>query len=280
MLSTTVRRGARRAKTAGRRAARSGFLRVLARAGFAARGVLYILIGWIALQIAFGHAGRPADSSGALQTVRSTSVGSLALWLLAIGFIGLALWRLAQAVYGGPGPGERKPSARVLALAKAALYGILAFVTLRYAVGSAAPKSSDRQSTDLTASLMRHPGGPAVVVIAGLILIAGGCYLIWTAWRKTFLRDLVTARMSRRQRRVATWFGEAGGIARGLVFAAAGAFLVAAGAEHSPGRAKGVDSTLRAFAHTPAGPWLLALVAVGLILFGVYSCLEARWRRI
>jgi hypothetical protein len=255
-------------------------MKMLARAGFAARGTLYILIGWLAIQIAFGSSGGPADSKGALLTVGSTALGSALLWLLGIALAGLALWRLAQVFYGAPGPGGQKTSARALALAKTALYGFLAFSTLRYAIGSGAPKSTDRQSVDLTATVMRHPGGQILVVIAGLVLVAAGAFLIWTAWRRKFLQDLETGRMTARQRRLATWLGEAGGVARGVVFAAAGIFLIVAGVEHQAGKAKGVDSTLRSFAHTPLGPWLLVVVAVGLVIFGSYSWLEARWRRV
>jgi hypothetical protein len=278
MLTGTTRRGGRRARMTARQAARSGWLRSLARAGFAARGVMYILIGWIALQVAFGHVGRPADNSGALETVRSSTIGSVILWLLGIGFIGLALWRLAQAAFGGPD--ARNPGARLLALAKTVLYGFLAFVTLRYAVESGAPKSTNKQAVDLTAKLLRHPGGQVAVVVCGIVLIVGGLYLIHIAWRRAFLRDLETGRMTAPQRRLAIWFGEFGGISRGIVFAAAGVFLAVAGARHKPGKAKGIDATLRSFAHTPLGPWLLAAVAAGLVLFGVYSWFEARWRRV
>jgi hypothetical protein len=74
--------------------------------------------------------------------------------------------------------------------------------------------------------------------------------------------------------------GQIGGIARGVVFAAVGAFLILAGAKAQPGQAKGVDATLRAFAQTPVGPWLLVVVAVGLVTFGLYSCCEARRRKV
>jgi len=273
-------RSARSARYAGRRGARSRYLGWLARAGFAARGVLYVIIGCVAIGIAFGHSRNQADSAGAVRVVAAAPVGLIALWLLAAGFIGLALWRLAEAAYGGPGPGEYKRGSRLAALGKAVVYGVLAFTVVKYAIGAGAPKSSNQQSTDLTASILHHPGGKAVVVAAGLAFIVGGAYLVYSSWRRDFLKQLSLAGTSRRTRRVVIWLGQVGGIARGVVFAAVGVFLVVAGVKAQPGQAKGIDATLRAFAQTPLGPWLLVVIAAGLVTFGLYSWCEARWRKV
>ena len=280
-MATRLARGrGRSARYAGRRAARSRYLGWLARAGFAARGVLYVIIGCVAIGIAFGHSRSQADSAGAVRVVAATPVGLIALWLLAAGFIGLALWRLAEAAYGGPGPGEHKPGSRLAALGKAVVYGVLAFTVLKYAIGAGAPKSSDQQSTDLTASILHHPGGQAVVVVVGIALIVSGAYLAYSSWRRDFLKQLNLTGASQRARRIVRWLGQVGGIARGVVFAAVGVFLVVAGVKAQPGQAKGIDATLRAFAQTPLGPWLLVVVAAGLLTFGLYSWCEARWRRV
>jgi hypothetical protein len=280
-VTTRLARGrGRSTRYSGRRAARSRYLGLLARAGFAARGVLYVIIGFIAIGIAFGHSHSQADSAGAVRVVAATPVGLIALWLLAAGFIGLALWRLAEAAYGGPGPAEHKPGSRLAALGKAVVYGVLAFTVVKYAIGAGAPKSSNQQSTDLTASLLHHPGGRAVVVVVGIALIVSGAYLAYSSWRRDFLEQLSLAGTSRRTRRVVIRLGQVGGIARGVVFAAVGAFLVIAGVKAQPGQAKGIDATLRAFAQTPLGPWLLVAIAAGLVTFGLYSCCEARWRKV
>jgi hypothetical protein len=280
-VTTRLARGrTRRARYAGRRAAGSRYLGLAARAGFAARGVLYVIIGCLALEMAFGHSGNQADSAGAVRLVAATSFGLVALWLLAAGFVGLALWRLSEAIYGGPGPGERKAGSRLAALGKAVVYGALAFTIVKYAIGAGAPKSSNQQSTDLTASVLHHPGGQVVVVAAGFALVVGGAYVAYTSWRRDFLKQLSMAGASQRARRVVRWLGQAGGIARGAVFAAVGVFLIVAGAKSQPDQAKGVDAALRAFAQTPLGPWLLVIVALGLVTFGLFSCCEARWRKV
>lgn len=277
---TARRRGGRNARYAGRRAANSQVLRFLARAGLAARGILYVIIGWIAVQVAFGHSGQQADRTGALHSISSTPVGGVLLWLLVIGFTGMALWQLSEALYGAPGSSGRTTSKRLSALARAVIYGAIAFGVLKYALGEGSPQSSDTQSVDLTATMLKHPGGQALVVVAGLAFIGGGLYLAYQAWRKEFRRDLELASMRTGARRVVEWLGEFGGIARGIVFVTIGIFLIVAAADAQPRQAKGIDSSLRALAATPLGPWLLVLVAIGLIMFGLFSCCEAKWIRL
>jgi hypothetical protein len=240
---------------------------------------MYVIVGWIALQIAFGRSRQQADRTGALHAIAATPVGGIALWLLVAGFIGLALWRLSEAAYGSPGRDGRKASSRLAALARAVIYGVIAYGILKYALGTGGPKSSDTESVDLTAKAMSHPGGRLVVIAVGLALVAGGLYLAYQAWKKRFLREMDLGRLRARARRAVEWLGEFGGIARGTVFVTAGVFALVAAARAQPQQAKGVDSALRALAATPLGPWLLVLVAAGLVMFGAFSCCQARWRR-
>lgn len=255
-------------------------MRWLARAGLAARGVMYIIIGWIAVEVAFNHSNRQADRTGALHTISATPVGGVLLWLLVIGFIGMALWRLSEALYGSPGSGGHKASKRLAALGRAIVYGFIAYGVLKYALGTGGPQSSNQQSVDLTATLLKYPGGQVLVVVIGLALIGGGIYLAYEAWKEKFRRDLELGQMRARTRRIVEFLGKFGGIARGTVFVTAGIFLVVAAVEAKPQQAKGIDSSLRALASTPLGPWLLVLVAIGLIMFGVFSCCQAKWRRL
>jgi Domain of Unknown Function (DUF1206) len=277
---TRLYSGRATARRTGRRAATSTPMRFLARAGFIARGIMYIVIGWIALLVAFGKTGQQADRTGALHELSGTPFGEVALWVLVIGFFGMAIWRLSEAIYGPAGAGGPDAKSRLASLAKAVLYGVIAWGVLEYAIGIGSPPSSNQQSVDLTATVMRHPGGRIAVVVIGLVLIGAGLYLGYQAWRERFVQTLQTSRMDRRARRIVEWLGRVGGIARGIVFVTAGIFLVVAAVRSQPGQAKGIDYALRALAATPLGPWLLVLVAIGLIMFGLFSCAEARWRRI
>jgi hypothetical protein len=160
-------------------------MRFLARAGFVARGIMYALIGWIALQIAFGNSSQQADKNGAVHTLNSTPVGAAGFWLLVVGFFGMALWRLSEAIYGAPGPGGREAKARLGALGRVVVYGVTGYGVLKYAIGAGAPQSSNKQSEDLTAALLRHQGGgQSLIVIIGLALIAAGLVLAYQYWKK------------------------------------------------------------------------------------------------
>ena len=281
MATWTARhRTSRAARSTGRRAANSTGMRWLARAGFAARGALYVIVGWIAIEVAFRRSSQQADRAGALHAISATPVGGVLLWLLVIGLAGMALWRLSEAMYGSPGSGGRKAGKRLAALGRAVIYTVVAFGALKYALGTGGPQSSDKQSVDLTATLLKYPGGQALVVLIGLAFIGGGVYLAYTAWREKFRKDLELGRMRARTRRIVEWLGKFGGMARGAVFLTAGIFLAVAAVEAKPQQAKGIDSSLRVLASTPLGPWLLVLVAIGLIMFGLFSCCQAKWQRL
>lgn len=280
MVARSAHRRRGQVRSAGRQAAGSRAMSVLARAGLAARGVMYGLIGVIAIQIALGTTHQQADRSGAVRLVAATPFGSAILWLLVIGFAGLTLWRLSEAAYGAPGPDGRKAGQRLINLGKAFIYGFITWGILKFALGLGAPASTNKQSRDLTATAFKHSGGRYAVAIAGIVIIGIGLYLAYQAYRARFLQDLRMGSASRRTRQVVTWLGKAGGIARGVVFVTIGIFLVVAAVDAKPGQAKGIDSALVTLAHTPLGPWLLGVVALGLVLFGIFSCCEARWRQV
>lgn len=270
-----------RIKATGRQVSSSTPFRMLARSGLAARGATYILIGFLATQIAFGKGGKDADRQGALQTVAKTPGGTVLLWLLAIGLAGMALWRLSEAVYGQAGPDGHTATKRLSSLGRAIFYAVVCSSTVAFIIGSGGPGSSDKKSKDLTAKAMHDiPGGRWLVLLVGLGFIAGGIGIAVQALRTKFEKKLNTHQMSPQVRKAVKAIGTVGLSTRALIYAAAGVFLAYAAITYDPGKAKGVDGTLRQFATTSAGPWLLVLIALGLIVFGIYSFCEARWRRI
>lgn len=280
MVARSARQRAADMRAAAKRSARSPLLAGLARAGLATRGVIYILIGVIAVEIATGSRGTQADNAGAVRLVAHNPAGSVLLWLLAIGFAGLTVWRLSEAAFGARGRDGRGAARRLASLFLALVYGAVTYSVLRYALGVGAPASSNSQSQDLTATAFRYTGGQAAVAIIGIVFMCGGVAIAYSAATRKFVKHLRLAATSATTRRIAEWLGQAGGVARGAVFCAVGTFLLVAALNRKPGQARGVDSALRSFAHTPLGPWLLIVIALGLVAFGLYSFCEARWRAV
>jgi|SRR5579871_322938 len=276
----SVKSANRGVRSSGRRAASSRWLLWLARGGFAARGLTYVLVGVLAVQIGLGAGGKEADRSGALHAIAAQPGGTAVLWLLAAGFAGLALWRFAEAAYGQAGPGGRTAGKRLASLAYGVFYAFVCAGVAGFVSGSGGPAPGNSQSRDLTARLMSHAGGRWLVLLIGLIVAGAGIAMAVGGVRRTFRKQLRLAQMSARTRTVVEAVGVVGTTARGIVFAVVGVFLVVAAITFDPGKAQGLDGALRKIATTPLGPWLLVAVALGLVIFGIYSWCEARWRKI
>ncbi|MGW2822895.1 DUF1206 domain-containing protein [Streptomyces sp. NPDC001443] len=279
-MDTTVRAHGGRGEA--ERVARGSVTEGAARAGLVARGVIYFLVGVLALRIAIGDGGHQADRGGALAEIADKPFGDVLLWALGVGVAGMAVWRLSEAVFGSVGPDGRKPRKRLLAVVRCVFYVSVAFSVLAFAAGAGGSGSGagDRQSKDVTARVLQLPAGQWLVGSAGAAIVVAGVWIGARAVMRSYRDKLKLGEMSRGARRLVDVTGVAGGAARGLVFAAAGASAVRAAVDFDPDRAKGLDDSLRAFAGTPLGPSLLGCVAAGLALFGVFSFALARWRRV
>ncbi|MFD9002485.1 DUF1206 domain-containing protein [Streptomyces sp. NPDC059582] len=279
-MDTTV--SARGGRNEAERVAKGSATEGAARAGLCARGVIYLLVGVLALQIALGDGQRQADRGGALAELADKPFGAVLLWILGIGVVGMALWRLPEAVFGSVGPDGRKARKRLLAVVRCVFYATVAYSVIAFAAGSGGDGSgsSDKQSKDVTARVLELPGGQWIVAVAGAGIVVAGVWIGARAVMRSYRDKLNLGEMPRWARRTVDVTGVGGGAARGLVFAAAGAFAIRAAIDYDPDRAKGLDDTLRSFAGTPLGPALLGCVAAGLALFGVFSFVLARWRRV
>jgi uncharacterized membrane protein len=266
-----------RASVSARRASNSPAARALARVGLTARGVIYILIGWLAVQVAIGHSSQQPNQQGALQLLARNTIGLVTLWLIGIGFIGYALWRLSEAAFGVAGEGYRA-GPRLKSLIRAVVYAFLAALTFKVIAGSAGNQTHKQQ--DLTASLMHHSGGRWLVGLVGLIIVIVGLVMVGEGIRRRFMKYLNTGAMSRRTRQIVERLGQIGTTARGVVFAIVGALIIDAAISFKPKKSGGLDQALLTLRHQPAGEFLLLVVAIGVLIFGVYGLCEARWRRV
>lgn len=278
-------RARRQAEQAVRGAVRNPWVERLARFGYAARGVVYAVIGLLAVQTAYSGRGsqdlaQQATPQGALQRIAEQS--RLLLVLVAIGLAGYALWRFVQA---GLDPENKGRDAKGLVtrgsmVASGIVYAGLAIAAARLASGHGGAGATEGGSQGFTADLMSKPFGRWLVALAGIAVIASGFYQLYDAWSKKFRKRLKLQEMSADEERLATRTGQAGLTARGIVFLVSGWFLIQAGLRFDPSQAQGLGGALETLARQPSGPWLLGLVALGLIAYGAYSFLQARYRRI
>ncbi len=249
---------------------------MFARLGFVVRGIVYIVIGVIAVMLALGVARHEPDRAGAIEAIAAKPFGYLLLWILVIGFLALAVWRFAQAAEKRLNPTEGH---RVMALLCGIAYAIAFYSTLMFVVHGTKPISSDSAARDYTATMLSLDGGRVLVAVAGIALVVLGVVMAVRGFSAEFTRQLRMGWMSRGTQDAVIRLGQAGYTARAVVVAGIGIAALAAAITYKAAKAKGVDGVLRSFAQTPFGPWLLILVALGLIAFGILSFFEAKWRR-
>jgi hypothetical protein len=238
-----------------------------ARVGYAASGVLHLLIAWIALQMAWTQTSEDADQTGALAAISGTPIGSAVLWVLFAGFALLALWQLTEAI------GRHDGKAKAKAAAKAVVYAVLAWTTVTVVQGSAAGGSE--QATSTTARLMEAAYGRILVGLIGLAVIGVGVYHVIKGWRRTFLEDL-----REHPGQAIVRAGQIGYIAKGAALGLVGGLFVAAAVTADPEKASGLDGALRTLLDVPLGKFLLTPIAVGFAAYGAYSFVRARYARV
>ena len=280
MTVDAVVQGARRGV---KRAGNSDWLDRAARAGFAARGALYLTVAFLAAGIALGRASQPADKQGAVQTLADTPFGTLLLVLLVGGLIGLALWQATEALWGRTSERSdgKRAAKRAASAAKAVLYLALAASAASVLLqGDGSQAGGGEQESTWTAKVLELPAGRVLVILAGLALLGAGGWLVARGIQRKFEKHLKTGAMSRPLRRAASLVGLLGHVARGVVAGLAGLLLIKAALDYEPQEAKGVDGTLRTIAEQPYGKALLLAAAAGLAAFGLFSFIEARYRRL
>jgi len=280
-----VQDAGRVANRTARNAVSSRWMTVLARLGYAAKGIVYLIIGWLAVQLVIGAGGKTTDQRGALQTIYAQPFGRLLLALVVIGLLGFAIWCFLQAWFDTEGKGSdiKGIIGRIGYTVTGVTYAILAFGGFQLIAGtgtSSATKSTTSSTQDVTAQLLKHSWGVSVVVILGLIVIGVACYLFAKAYTAKFQRRLLLTGLSAQLRRGVIFLGRFGYAALGVVFSIIGIFLIVAAVQHNPHEAKGLDAALRTLIQQPFGPVLLGIVALGLIAYGVYSFVEARYRQV
>jgi hypothetical protein len=273
-----VTSAAESANRSAKQAADSKPVKIGARVGILAYGITHLLIAWLALQVAFGQSGEKADQRGAFQALAEKPFGQVLLWVLAIGFVAVALWRLQQAIWGFSYETDRTKNIRKRAVSggKVVIFIGLAVLAATTAAGSGGGGGGQQKAT---AGLLGLPGGQFIVGAIGIgIMVAGGSK-VYQGWKKKFLDDMDLP-ADQKARQVAERSGQVGFIAKGISVALIGLLVVVAAIRFQPDQASGLDAALKSLASQPFGPYLLIAVALGLLCYGVFCFFDARYHRI
>ncbi|MDR7274068.1 DUF1206 domain-containing protein [Catenuloplanes atrovinosus] len=261
------------------RAANSKSLELLARAGFIGYGVLHLLLAWLALQVAFGNASQEGSQSGALEELASQPFGAFLVGAIGVGLVAMAVWQALEAAVGHQAEnGRERVVERLISVGRALAYLYFAFTA--YKVLSGAKSSSGDSSQQLTEKLMDSAGGRGLVGLAGLAVLGIGAGLIYHGAKKNFEEHLKTGEMSPKLRTVSRRLGMAGYISKGIAYGIAGLLVIVAAVTYDAEKARGLDAALRTLVEQSYGPFLLALVALGIGCYGVFCFVQARYRKV
>jgi hypothetical protein len=253
----------------------------LARLGYATIGIVYLMIGTLATQAALGTGGAIADTRDVLVTIARQPFGRVLLGLTALGLSGYVLWRLVQAYFDPERKGTdvRGLLTRLGFTVSGLAYAALAVLAARMALGASGAGGHAAEQA-WTARLLAQPFGPWLVGIIGGIMSGVGLAHFYRAYTAQFMQEYATGEMSARQQRWARRLGQFGLAARGVTFGIMGGFFLYAGVSADPSKARGLGGALVAVAQQPYGPWLLGVVALGLVAYGLFCLSQALYRRV
>jgi hypothetical protein len=259
---------------------RSSYLEALTRIGFLSKGVVYLLLGSLAIMAALHKGGQTTDQKGVIQFIAGKPFAEFALGLIAAGLIGYALWRFVCAISDVEGKG--RDAKGLAARAGYCFSGIahtgIALYAIKLLTGEPANRADSAKTW--TARLMDWPGGTLLIALTGLTLIGAGIYQIRKGFKEEFKEDLHTFSMDGTEKKWAIRAGIWGHAARGVVFGLIGLFLIFAAWSADPAEAKGVEGVLDTVSAQPFGQAMLIVLAGGLACYGLYCIVEAKYRRI
>ena len=246
----------------------------VARIGLVAYGVVYVLIGWLAVQLALGDRSGTPSSSGALRELAQQPFGDVLIWAVSLGMFLLAVWQLVEAAVGHRDKdGKKRVGKRLASVGKAVVYIAIGVSGVKIATGSG---SSGNGEETFTAKLMNLPAGQLLVGVVGLAIVGFGVYQLYRAWTEGFADKLDAEGRSGTSGTAYIAFGRAGYTARGIAFVIVGGLFCYAAVTHESSKSGGLDQALFEILDQPFGPFLLGVVGVGLACFGLFTFAQAR----
>jgi len=279
-VAASAQRQARRVSRNGRKVAANPWLERLARLGYGVRGVLYGVMGVLALELAFGVGATPGDQRKSLYLLAGNPLGGVFLLVVVIALAAYSLWGFVRAIYDPLGRGKDPPGIiSRLGFAWSGLnYAALTVFAIEFLVGATKGDGSDTLQKAV-AAVMSQPAGQFITIVAGGIAVVGGLGQFADAYQAGFRKDLKRNQMNRAERITADALGRFGMVARGVVFTMLGYFVLQAGLHHDPSRAGSMGDAFLVIAKAPLGHLSLALVALGFVALGMHSFANARWVR-
>lgn len=255
------------------------WLRRFGRLGYVAKGLVYGMIGVLAALAAFGPSGDTTGTNGALQSISEMPFGEVALWFIGIGLIGYILWNFIKAFKDPENEGTdvKGLTKRTGYFISGIIYTSLAFGALKLA-SHTGTSGGDNSEKTISAKLMEQPFGEWLVGLLGAIIIGYGVYELYNGFKEKFMSKFKTYEMNDQERKIARFSGKIGLISRGIVLSMVGFFFIRTAYTNNPNESKGLGGALTELANQPFGQFLLAIVAVGLILYGVYQIIRGRYQ--
>lgn len=252
---------------------RSDWVDHAVRVGFVAYGVVHLMVAWLAAQVALGDTGENVSNAGALHALAQQSLGSVLVWVVAVGMFLLVLWRLLEFLSGHrEEEGAKRWRKRIVSLGKAIVYGVLGWSAVKVALGEGSSGGTD----STTARLMDLPAGQWIVVAAGLGVVAYGLNLVRRGWSEEFTEHLQSEGRTGTAGRTYVMAGKVGHIAKGVAIGIVGGLLTYAGVTHEARKSGGLDVALQLLLEQPFGQYLLLAVALGIACYGVFCLARAR----
>ncbi|CAN5859879.1 DUF1206 domain-containing protein [soil metagenome] len=251
----------------------------LARLGYVAKGVVYAVIGFLALREAIGAGGRATDPSGAIHSIGTQPFGGVMLALPAVGLACYAMWKVVQGVMDPDGKGSDAHgiARRVAYVGSGAIHGILAYTAAQSILGA---EDTSEDAAAASAMAFQPPLGPILVGLVGATVVFVGLYQLYAAYEAKFRDDLRLDQISEAEERWVVYAGRVGTAARALAIGVAGAFLLLAAYQSDPSEVRRLGAALETVQHQPLGPYMLGTIAFGLFVYGAFMFAIARYRRI
>lgn len=255
-------------------------IRKMARFGMIAKGVVYCILGFLTIMAAFNAGGQTAGKSDTLKFLYQQPFGKILLGIVALGLLCYVAWRFIQAIKDPENAGNGKKGAmkRTGYAASGIFYGFLIVEAIQMLFQGGSGSGGGNKNQELVSQLLNKPFGQILVSIVAVIFMGKAIYQFYRAFSGNFSKKVQSSNLQHDVKNIVRKAGLAGYTARGIVIGIIGFFFLKAAIQANPEQAQGSEGAFKFIEDSPFGPYLLAIVALGLICYGVFMFIKARYR--